>query len=79
MPQPKPDGGPAFPQPEQQAIRGGTQVWIHSHPGMSLRDYFAGQALVGFLANSSLREMTAAEIASRAGQQADAMIAARDA
>ena len=36
------DGGPAFPCEEiKQAI----PVW---HNGMTLRDYFAGQALAGF-------------------------------
>lgn len=42
------DGGPAFPQDgmlemhESQPMR---------HPGMSLRDWFAGMALQGFMAN----------------------------
>ena len=78
MPQPKPhDGGRAFPRPHSTEDRNRNPA--PDQEGMTLRDYFAGQALVGFLANSSLREMTAAEIAGRAGTQADAMIAERDA
>jgi hypothetical protein len=52
----KPDGGPAFPCE--------AEVWLSNteHPrwvtqnvsGMSLRDYFAGQALAGLLARSSI-------------------------
>lgn len=38
------DGGPAFPQVETEKS--------YSHEGMSLRDWFAGQALVGHLANN---------------------------
>lgn len=38
------DGGPAYP-----ANRPGHDCWKHV-PGMSLRDYFAGQALAGILA-----------------------------
>lgn len=46
----KKDGGPAFAQWETvYAIGGGTSQKI-SHPGMSLRDWFAGKALVGLLA-----------------------------
>ena len=37
----KPDGGPAFPyQPGD---------WAVDNTGMTLRDYFAGQALIGIL------------------------------
>lgn len=39
------DGGPAFPNEEIAMVR---QGW----PGMSLRAYFAGQAMQGLLANS---------------------------
>lgn len=37
-------GGPAFPN------EGGDMSGLVAHPGMSLRDYFAGQALQGILA-----------------------------
>jgi hypothetical protein len=46
--------------------------------GMSLRDYFAGQAIAGFLACPTMRDgMTSVEYAKGAYQVADAMIAAR--
>lgn len=50
------DGGPAFPTgPGGDSMHGEDgRVW-HQYPatpGMSLRDWFAGQALVGLLSNS---------------------------
>lgn len=70
------DGGPAFPFAAE-----------YGHPaacgGMTLRDWFAGQALTGFLA--SLEEHESAQFgepshaAKTAFQYADAMIAAREA
>lgn len=39
------DGGPAFPH------RGDIQLGIMPTSGMSLRDYFAGQALAGMIAS----------------------------
>lgn len=44
------DGGPAFPTTlweERNGVQHGTP-----HDGMSLRDYFAGQAMAGFLSQS---------------------------
>ena len=35
----KDDGGPAFPVPENE--------YQHYQPGMTMRDWFAGQALAG--------------------------------
>jgi hypothetical protein len=40
------DGGPAFPVVEQSFIHGGG---VSQSSGMSLRDWFAGQALQGIL------------------------------
>jgi hypothetical protein len=51
---------PAFPRPFQ------------GHDGMSLRDYFAGQALIGILSN--LPDQTSKSYAIRAYDVADAMI-----
>lgn len=70
------DGGSAFP------IEGGEMSGLHSDPGMSLRDWFAGQALAGqwvgresdFIA---LTAPTALNVAESAYRIADAMIAAR--
>jgi hypothetical protein len=47
------DGGSAFPH-EADYIRnnsGGYDFKVDHHPGMTLRDYFAGQALMGLLAS----------------------------
>ena len=47
------DGGPAFPRierssPDSLPVRGALIDYVHrSVGGMSLRDYFAGQALAG--------------------------------
>ena len=46
---PPPDGGPAFPVPNDvREIDDGTGT---IQAGMTLRDWFAGQALVGILSN----------------------------
>ena len=45
----KEDGGKALPQVQQQCLQGGQSEYIG---GMSLRDYFAGQALAGFVASN---------------------------
>ena len=65
------DGGPAFPvHPDQTAHRG--------TPGMSLRDWFAGMALQGLLAqqphDDALKE---GGLALMAFQCADAMLKER--
>ena len=60
------DGGPAFPTP-----------WSNTYPGVSLRDYFAGQALMGFCANPDMTRSSLSEVARYALGQADAMMDAR--
>jgi len=61
----KPDGGPAYPHiPTCGSVE-----------GMSLRDYFAGQALAGYLAKWETGADGAAVAAYRV---ADAMIAFRE-
>lgn len=71
---------PAFPYafnfPEQPGEPSGFS------PGMSLRDYFAGQALIGILQDKRYAEVgseaaSASEIARYAGRIADEMIAER--
>lgn len=69
------DSGPAFPSPDTRGYDG--------VPGMTLRDWFAGQALIGQLASCSLGyEYTGADAASKCARDtykyADAMIAARN-
>ena len=72
MSEPINDGGPAFacgvaaPDGEK-----------HLQEGMSLRDWFAGQAIAGFAANPKNREWTAKECANDAYEYADAMLKAR--
>ena len=63
--------GSAFP------IEGGELSGLYPDPGMSLRDWFAGQALAGFSANPQWLDDSWAETAEAAYEQADAMIRAR--
>jgi len=63
------DGGSAFPFGDYQ--NGG-------EPGMKLRDYFAAAALQGIVSNLHCTpQVTYKEVAIRAYEQADAIIAAR--
>jgi len=68
------DGGPAFPFSEVPGIHSGCS-------GMTLRDWFAGQVATGMAAYSGTTGIAygPAEIAGRAYQVADAMLAAREA
>ena len=51
----KPDGGPAFPIYTLQCDNRGHLTNVATYlNGMTLRDYFAGQALAGLLANPTL-------------------------
>lgn len=74
------DGGPAFP-----GIQGNDEYSNPYLPGMSLRDYFAGQALIGLYAGSNddtgnwAGFAKAAPLAETAFEIADAMLAARKA
>lgn len=82
--EPKPDGGPAFPIPGHNYTNsGGTIMAINPRFGMSLRDYFAGQALAGarldgasIIANGDQNSDAIAH-ARAAYRYADAMIEAR--
>lgn len=75
------DGGPAFQSFRQHALGRVEQV----HPGMSLRDWFAGQAMAGMLAmpehdNGNFHNNCGEAFvgpARYAYRMADAMIAAR--
>jgi hypothetical protein len=65
------DGGPAFPR-----------EYMHKgHSGMSLRDWFAGQALAGYLASgrnfNGIGQGGGKTVANTAYAFADAMLAAR--
>ena len=81
------DGGPAFPQMSNESYGG--SVFAAVEGGMSLRDWFAGQALAGIYASRDLQLCTLADMsaigaggfevcmAKQAYRQADAMLAAR--
>jgi hypothetical protein len=47
------DGGPAFPCPSFHEDATGS--WPKGFPGISMRDYFAGQALAGMIASESFQ------------------------
>lgn len=75
------DGGPAFPgaapnAPQAYGATGGGGGFSYPNAvGMSLRDWFAGQALAGFAGTSDLR--FPAEAVKTAYRIADAMLTAR--
>lgn len=76
------DGGPAFPEirTQQENENRGTQFEVYSAGGMTLRDWLAGQALVGILAcPTDFGERTTKKLrAEYAYQCADEMLAARE-
>ena len=65
------DGGPAFPQNDATVNR------INNLDGMSLRDYFAGQAMIGILASCQNAQPDIDVAAIAAYGYADAMLEAR--
>lgn len=78
------NGGPAFPGVEHHYERDGSheQRWVESYDGMSLRDYFAGQALIGITLAASIAKgelFDPAQAGQAAYNFADAMLEARDA
>lgn len=85
------DGGPAFPcdfevgrvvEHDDQLDTNVARQLLEARSGMSLRDWFAGQALAGILSNvEALRAqppLTHAERAEAAYKAADAMLKQRD-
>ena len=74
------NGGPAFPMTGE-----GCHNPLYSQPGMTLRDYFAGQVLAGSVDPTSaiygnnVIDLQASLIAASAYKIAEAMLAARDA
>ena len=73
---PQNDGGPAFPVPNDANV--------NQQEGMTLRDWFAGQALPGILSSSGCKlfredEIAQHELAEYAYRLADAMLKARKA
>ncbi len=72
------DGGPAFPRPCDPCSCDGSREFpcTVAYDGMSLRDYFASQAMVGIMASPYISVATA-EIAKWSYYHADAMLEAR--
>ena len=72
------DGGPAFPRPDERGPYG--EGIREGCDGMTLRDWFAGQALAGVMAYCGSHGIGwgCGDIASRAYEASDAMLAARE-
>lgn len=69
------DGGAAFPCEQGHTPEG---TWNQSFdPGMSLRDYFAGQALAGMATSAGFQGAPWDKLAADAYEAANAMIRAR--
>lgn len=68
------DGGQAFPQP---VTVGPSDDMYPAYPGMTLRDWFAGQALAGYFAAPHTPHRNAQDCAAYMYAVADAMIAER--
>jgi hypothetical protein len=73
------NGGPAFPFETERVYNDGGSIDTidYSNPGMSLRDWFAGMALIGFCGCIELH-LLESEFAYKAYAQADAMIKERE-
>ena len=71
----KDNGGPAFPLPEIRRNEAGASYYQSAWPGMTLRDWFACQAMVGTLNFPDAPYFE--EAAKQAYAMADAIIAER--
>jgi len=69
------DGGPAFPCNVQVEDNSGSHY--EEHYGLTMRDWFAGQVLVGILSGDQ-RFFSPSELATISYWAADAMLAARN-
>ena len=75
----KPDGGPAFPTVIKNHVPGEPlKVKEDYYPGMTLRDWFAGMAMMEMHTNVKRNNDSTGHIALEAYTQADAMIAERE-
>lgn len=71
------DGGPAFPQSEEQyALTPGHAVKV-TQGGLSVRDFFAASALMGMMGNFGKLDSSYEQIAGHAYCVADALLAER--
>ncbi len=75
------NGGPAFPHPDCTFVNpydpGMREVMVQEHRGMSLRDWFAGQVMVGLSRSGVEANYDEAHIAATCWRLADAMLAER--
>lgn len=75
------DGGPAFPGETEVLIDGGVRIGRAQTPGMSLRDYFAANAMQGRMESANFSSMhsktQARQVAEFAYMVADAMLVVR--
>ena len=74
----KETGGNAFPQIKSAIAYGGgpsnehdNYANVYSEDGMNLRDYFAGQALIGTLINENIADKDIRETCSAAAKEKD--------
>ena len=75
----KKDGGPAFPRtPANVEWSDGSRNFFEDQDGMTLRDYFAGQALAGYMADANVSDHNRAALVKSCYELADAMLAERD-
>ena len=78
-----PNNPPAFPSEVEglkctEAIGKSMMKYSGPHPGMSLRDWFAGMALQGQLSDSYVRPESKQELAENCYSWADAMLTERE-
>ncbi|PYE89646.1 hypothetical protein [Phyllobacterium leguminum] len=75
---PSKTGGPAFPRPQSETSMGGN----YEQDGMSLRDWYAGQAIIGLIQGYAIAYGSPTnamdEMAREAFSLADIMLLARD-
>ena len=71
------DGGPAFPTVKRDG-HAGAVTSITDKAGMTLRDYFAANAMQGTLGNSSFHDDNEEALSKWCYRMADAMLAARE-
>ena len=71
-------GGPAFPETMFDVQTRHGDAIRESRPGMTLRDWFAGQVLAGLMADEGMNHCRWAEYAKCSYDAADAMLAERE-
>ena len=75
----KPQNPQAFPRTFEGVTPNGDTTYLEGMEGMTLRDYFAAKAMMGFNAIQEVYEgVTHEVVAKMAYEQADAMLAERE-